>query len=219
MHSVNLSGYRMKIKFDKDPLAAEKSNYLTKIVNVYIVNDLNDWPKDPTNNFKFNNCLFGATNVVKNSDKEKYVCSGYGITFDSAAFWSFDNDTARNVIIFGVNNSSSSHSENRRSDFLILGKCPTFGINGSFGAPKKKFDINFSKANTRFCLSLHYNGDNIYLFVNGKEIFKFKVDKKIVNFPTRFCLGSISNGSSALESKEVSLSGIDESNVSNINNI
>ena len=46
--------------------------------------DLDAWPKNPTNNFKFKTCLFRATNIVKNSDKEKYVYSGYAITFDSA---------------------------------------------------------------------------------------------------------------------------------------
>ena len=56
-------------------------------------------------------------------------------------------------------------------------------------------------------MSLHYNDDNSYLFVNGKEIFNFKDDNKNVNFPTQFCLGSISNGLSAAESKEVSLNG------------
>ena len=45
------------------------------------------------------------------------------------------------------------------------------------------------------------------MFVNGKKIFKFKADNKIVNFPTKFCLGSISNGFSATESREVSLNG------------
>ena len=58
---------------------------------------------------------------------------------------------------------------------------------------RKKFSINFSKANTIFCLSLRYNGDVSYLFVNGKEIFKFKADNKNVNFPTQSCPGSISN--------------------------
>ena len=57
--------------------------------------DLDAWPRNPTNNFKFKNCLFGATNIVKNSDKEKHVYSGYRIKFDSAGFWSFDNDTAK----------------------------------------------------------------------------------------------------------------------------
>ena len=41
----------MRIKFDKDPLAVEQNNYLAKIINVYIVYDLDTWPKDPTNNF------------------------------------------------------------------------------------------------------------------------------------------------------------------------
>ena len=56
-----------------------------------------------------------------------------------------------------------------------------------------------------FCLILHYNADNSYLFVNGQKIFKFKADNKNVNFQTQFCLGSISNGFKASESREVSL--------------
>ena len=59
--------------------------------------------------------------------------------------------------------------------------------------------------NSTFFLSLHYNHDNSYLFVSGKEIFKFKADKKSVNFPTQLCLGSISYGFSATESREISL--------------
>ena len=59
--------------------------------------------------------------------------SGYGITLDSAGSWSFDNDTARNVI-FCVDNSSSSHADNRKNDFLVLGQGPTYRINGSSGS-------------------------------------------------------------------------------------
>ena len=88
-NSIKLSKYRTRIKFDKDPLAVERNNYLIKIVNFYIAYELNTWPKTPTNNFKFKNCLFGATNVVKNGDKGKYVYSEYGITFDSGGSWSF----------------------------------------------------------------------------------------------------------------------------------
>ena len=133
--------------------------------------------------------------------------SGYGITYDSAGSWSFDNDIARNVIIFGVDNSSSFHTDNHKNNFLVLGEGLTFGINGRFVSPERKFSINFSKANTNIFLSLHYNVDNSYLFVNGKEIFKFTADNKNVNFPSQFCLGSISNGFSATESREVSLNG------------
>ena len=103
----------MGIKFDKNSSVVEQNNYLIKIVNIYVVYELPVWPRNPTNNFKCKNSLFGATNIVKNSDKEKYVYSRYGITFDSAGSWSFDNDFARNVIIFGVDVSSSFHSENR----------------------------------------------------------------------------------------------------------
>ena len=90
---------------------------MIKIVNVYIVYDLDGWPRNPTNNFKLKNCLFGATNIVKDNDKEKYVYSGCRITFDSAGSWSFGNGFARNVVIFGVDNSSSSHADNCKNNF------------------------------------------------------------------------------------------------------
>ena len=114
---------------------------MTKIAKVYIFYDLDAWPRNPTNAFKFKYYLLGATSKVKNSDKEKYVYSSYGLTIDSAGSRSFDNGTARNVIIFGVDNSSPFHADNRKSNFLVLAEGPTFGINGSFGSPDKKFEI------------------------------------------------------------------------------
>ena len=71
LHSIKLSEYRIGIKFDKDPLTTEQNNYKTKIVNAYNVLELDTWPNDPLNNFRLNNFLFGATNIVKNSDKDK----------------------------------------------------------------------------------------------------------------------------------------------------
>ena len=132
-----------------------------------------------------------------------YVYSEYGMTFDSAGPWSFDNDFARNVITFCDDNSSSSHSDNPKNNFLILGESPIDGINERFGSPEKKFNINFSKRNTKFCLGLHYNADNSYLFVNGKEIFK--VCNKNVNFPTQGITWKYIFGFSAIESRDVSL--------------
>ena len=53
------------------------------------------------------------------------------------------------------------------------------------------YPINFTEENKNFCLSLHYNGTNSYLLVNGTEIYKFKAkDSKIVASP--LCLGNIS---------------------------
>ena len=56
---------------------------------------------------------------------------------------------------------------------------------------EKLYSINFTKTNTKFCLSLHYNGANSYLFVNDTEIIKFKAKEyEIVTNP--LCLGNIS---------------------------
>ena len=81
---------------------------------------------------------------------------------------------------------------------------PTSHLNASLGSPEKKTSINFTKTNRNFCLILHCNADNSYLFVSGNEIIKFKTDNKNINFPTWFCLGSISDWFSATEFREVS---------------
>ena len=130
--------------------------------------------------------MFGATNIAKNSDKFKRVYSDYGIAFYGGDWWSFGNGTARNVIIFGVDNSSSSLVDNLKITIYILGLDPTYGRNGTFGEPEKKSSINFTTPKTKFGLSLHYNDDNSYLFVNGKEIIKFKANIKNFKFQTRF---------------------------------
>ena len=106
LHSIKLSGYRKGIKFDKDPLAVEQNICVSKIVNAYIVYDLDAWSRYPFNNFKLKSCLFGSTNIVKNIDIEKWLYSGWGIAFDRAGLWNLGNDFARNVVIFGVDNSS-----------------------------------------------------------------------------------------------------------------
>ena len=173
LYSIRIPGYKIGIKFDKDPSAVEQNNFTTKIINTYIVYDLDVWPRNLINNFKLKNCLFDATNIVKSSDKEKWVYSGYGIAFDVADSWNFDNDFARNVIIFGVDNSSSSHTDNRKSTFSVLDGGPTYSINRNFGSPEKMITVNLS---------------NGYLLVNGKEIFKCKNKNviKMLTFQLRF---------------------------------
>ena len=54
---------------------------------------------------------------------------------------------------------------------------------------QKKYSINFAVTKKKFCVSFHYNGAISYLFVNGTEIYKFKVkDSEIVASP--LCLGN-----------------------------
>ena len=73
------------------------------------------------------------------------------------------------ILIFGADTSSSAHIDNKKKDILVLGKGPTQGLEHTLTA-EKMYSINFTEKNKKFCLSLHYNGANSYLFVNGTEI-------------------------------------------------
>ena len=116
--------------------------------------------------------------MIKNVDVDKYKYSGYGIGFDSIGIFSHPSGgDGRNVIIFRADMSSSVHANNKLNNVLVLGNCNS-----------KMYSPNFTVDNKRFYLNLHYNGDNSYLFVNGKEIDKFKAkDSEIV--PYQLCLG------------------------------
>ena len=68
------------------------------------------------------------------------------------------------------------------------------------------YSTNFTLTKKKFCLSLHYNGANSYLFVNGIEIYKFKAkDSTIVTTP--LCLGNILKDWSADNMKKAGLTG------------
>ena len=72
---------------------------------------------------------------------------------------------------------------------MILGKGSTQGLKPTLNA-EKMYSIKFTEHNKKICLHLLYNGANSYLFVNGKEIIKFKAkDSKIV--ATLLRLGNI----------------------------
>ena len=68
------------------------------------------------------------------------------------------------------------------------------------------YSVNFTKKNTKFCLSLHYNGTNSYLFVNGKGIIKFIAkDSELVPIP--LCIGNITKEFSEDNTKKTELNG------------
>ena len=149
--------------------------------------------------------MFCAIKLTKHVDTNKYKYSGYGIGFDRKRYFSIGDEIGRNVIIFGVDMSSSSHIDHKKKDILILGKGPTQGLEHTLAA-EKLYSINFTKENTKFCLSLHYNGANSYLFVNGTEIIKFKAkDSEITPYP--LYLGNISKDSSVDNMKKTGLKG------------
>ena len=78
---------------------------------------------------------FGAVSLTKNADINKYKYSGYGIGFDRHGSFSFPGTgLGRNVIIFGVDMSSSTKIDNRKKDILVLGKDPTQGLEHTLAA-------------------------------------------------------------------------------------
>ena len=111
----------------------------------------------------------------------KYGYSGYGIGFDKRGSFSITSGRfGQNVLIFGADMSSSAHIDNKKKDILVLGIGPTQGLEHILTA-EKMYSINFTVTKKKFCLSLHYNGANSYLFMNGTEIYKFKAkDSEIV---------------------------------------
>ena len=140
----------------------------------------------------FENCLFGAVSLTKNADIDQYKYSGYGIGFDRKVEFSFGSrGFGRNCIILRADMSSSSHANNKKNNILVLGKDFVQGINGTTIYVEKLCSINFTENNKKFCLSLHYNGNNNYLFVKDTNIHKSKAkDSEIVATP--LCLGDIS---------------------------
>ena len=160
-------------------------------VNIYIVYALKstlNYDEDIT----LENYLFGAVKLTKSADISKYKYSGYGIGFDGKGDFSHPSGGfGINAIIFGVDMSSSVHADNKKKDILILGEGPTQGLDCTTLTGEKLCLINFTATKTRFCLSLHYNGSNRYLFVSVTEIIKFKTkDSEVIANP--LCLGNIS---------------------------
>ena len=97
--------------------------------------------------------------------------------------------TGGNVIIFGVDMSSSTKIDNKKKDILILGKGPTQGLEHTLSV-EKMYSINFTEKNKKFYFSLHYNKENSYLFVNGTEIHNFKTEDSEI-LANSLCLGNI----------------------------
>ena len=151
--------------------------------------------------------MFGAVSLIKNADIDKYKYSGYGIGFDRGGEFNFGNGLSRNFIIFGADLSSSSHANNKKNNnILVLGKNFVQGIAGTTIHAEGLYKINFTENNKKFCLSLHYNGANGYLFLNGKEIYEFKAKhSEIAASP--LCLGNISKDFSVDNMKKTGLNG------------
>ena len=112
----------------------------------------------------------------------------------------------KNVTIFGVDKNSSVHIDNEKKDILIFGKGPTQGLDDTKLPAEAQYSVIFSRSNRKFCLSLHYNGSNSFLFVNATKIYQFKAKySERKKYP--LCLGNISKDFPAKNMKETGLNG------------
>ena len=168
--------------FQQDKVIIPKTNF--NVINIYCVYQMDPIASTRDTSFTIQNVLFGAMEITKdtnNNSKNNY--KGYGICFDKGSNFSHTitqdgrqrTTNGKNVLIFGADMSSSIHATNRANHIYCFGEGLTQGINDTTIYAEKNYYRNFSEHGEKFVLSLHYNGDGSYLFVNGRQELKFKV--------------------------------------------
>ena len=85
-------------------------------MNIYILYEINKTFKSSSYPM-LENCLFGAVKLIKYVDVDLYKCSGHNIRFNRKGFFSIGDEFGRNVILFGVDLSSSSYEDNKKKIF------------------------------------------------------------------------------------------------------
>ena len=117
--------------------------------------------------------------ITKNTDTSKYKYQGYEICFDEGGMFSMGNiNNGRNVLIFGEHENSVIHSNNKANNIIM--------------------------ATIIMAISLHYNGDDSYLLVNGKQELKFKCKTESL-VKEKLCIGNLSKKWTISESEKTGL--------------
>ena len=146
------------------------SNIITSIYCVYKLDPISS-SRDDT--FIVQNAFFGAMQITKNADTSKYKYKGYGIWFEEGGSFSKGNiSNGKNVLI--VDESSLVHANNKANNIYVMGDLFVQGINDTTLYAEKIYSQNFTQPSKKFVLSLPYNGNDNYSFVNGKQELKFK---------------------------------------------
>ena len=171
---ISYYGTKTRVTCSGSCLKQDKATYNHgAIVNIYIVYEISK-NYNISSYPNLENCLFGAVSLTKHIDIDQYKYSGYGIGFDRKGEFSFVNGFGRNVIIFVADMSSSVHANNKTKNILVLGKDFIQGLDNTTIHAETLCSINFTKTNTKFFLSLHYNGANSYLILNVEKFINLK---------------------------------------------
>ena len=177
------------------------------VINIYCIYKIDPIASTRDDTFAVQDALFGAIEITKNADTSKYKFKGYGACFDEGGTFSMGNiNNGRNVLIFGVEESSLVLSNNKANNIYVMGDGIVQGTNGTTLYAEKACSQNFTQPSKKFVLSLHYNGDDSYLFVNDKQELKFKA-KTDQLVKEKLCIGSLSDQWTASESDKTGLYG------------
>ena len=153
------------------------------VINIYGVYKLDPIASTRDTSYTIQDALFGAKQITKNAtDSSKNNYKGYGLCFDERSQFGHTMvgggrthiTNGRNVLIFGADMSFSIYRTNRANHIYFTGDGFTQGIHDTTLYVEKKYFRNFTEPNVKFVLSLHYNGADSYLFVNGRQELKFK---------------------------------------------
>ena len=185
------------------------------VVNIYIAYKLDPLASTIDKSFTIQNALFGAMQITKNAtDNSKNNYKGYGIRFDERSEFGHTitegghvhTTDARNVLIFGAGMSFSVHAANRANHIYLMGTGLTQGINDTTIYAEKNFYRNFTDFGKKTVLRLRYNGDNSYLFVNGRQElnFKAKTDQLVKE---KLYIGNLSDQWTTRESEKTGVYG------------
>ena len=185
----------------------------SNVINIYCVYELDPIASTRDTSFTIQDALFGAMQITKNTtDNSKNNYKRYGICFDEGSRFCHTMieggrthiTNGRNVLIFGADMSFSIHTTNRANHIYVMGDGLTQGIHDITLYVEKKYFRNFTEPNVKFVLSLHYNGDDSYLFVNGGQELKFKckTDRLVKD---KLCIGNLSDQWTASESEKTGL--------------
>ena len=185
------------------------------VINIYCVYKLDQLASTRDTSFTIQDALFGAMQITKNAtDNSKNNYKGYGICFDERSQFGHTMieggrthiTNGRNVLIFGADMSFSIHRINRANHIYVMGNGFTQGIHDTTLYVQKKYFRNFTEPNVKFVLSLHYNGDDSYLFVNGRQElrFKCKTDQLVKE---KLSVGNLSDQWTTSESEKTGLYG------------
>ena len=184
------------------------------VINIYCVYEIRPIASSRDTSFTIQNALFGAMQITKNADNSKNNCKGYGICFDERSQFGHTitedgrahTTNPRNVLIFVADMRFSVHATNRANSIYVMGDGLTQGIHDTTLYIEKNYWRNFTDPGKKFIISLHYNGDESYFFVNGRQELKFKakIDQLVKE---KLCIGNLSDQWTTIESEKTGLYG------------